>query len=244
MLGLSGTTVGRNCQLLLSLDGGSALIRSVQPILCYSQQQRFYFTNGDRVKKEDPYATLGLQWGDGASTATIKTAFLQKARELHPDVNQTDSPDQALQKFQALQRAYETLMKSSTANAGSLDRQDMEEWQIHIWRQGDRIACDRTDVAGVLKKRPARPAVTGDPTWALRGQLGHPNGHGVTATRRGEYLGEVGTKRASSVGRGQSKWVTPKEFKPWNPSSADEKETKRASSAVSSTESHRQKPEP
>ena len=41
----------------------------------------------------------------------------------------------------------------------------------YLETKGDRIACDQTDAAGVLKKRPARPAATVHPTWALRGQL-------------------------------------------------------------------------
>lgn len=60
------------------------------------------------MKKDDPYATLGIQWG--ATTTEIKDAFRKGARELHPDVNKKDSPEQALKKFQNLQKAYSKLM--------------------------------------------------------------------------------------------------------------------------------------
>lgn len=187
---------------------------------------RSYFTNGDRMKKDDPYAQLGLQWGDGASTQQIKDAFRLKARELHPDVNTQDTPEQAIQKFQRLQKAYETLMgiKNAGTTGGSSSAEALEEWQFSIWRNGDRIAQDRTDVAGVARKRPVPPASSQDSngssanatSWAGRHQLGHPSGRGSMGITRGEYLGE-GSSRSSSVGRGQNKWVKPKEYKPWNP---------------------------
>ena len=170
-------------------------------------RRRFYFTNGKKKKKNDPYSILGLQWGDGATSADIKAAFRQKARELHPDVNTTDTPEQAIQKFQKLQKAYESLMKSVTGD----DNLDMEEWRVAIWRQSDRIAIDRTDVAGVLRKRPVQPAST----KVYARELGHPDGRGAGTTTRGEYLGDGG--KSSTVGTGRNKWVKPKEFKPWNP---------------------------
>ncbi len=169
---------------------------------------RSYFTNGQVTKSNDPFAILGLQWGDGASSADIKAAFRRQAQLLHPDVNKTDTPEQAIEKFQKLQKAYETLMKSVVVGGGQ-DNLDLEEWRVALWRQSDRIALDRTDVAGVQRKRPVQPAST-----KLYGrELGHPAGGGNKV--RGEYLGEG--KRASSVGTGRSKWVEPKEFKPWTP---------------------------
>jgi hypothetical protein len=191
-------------------------------------QRRSYFTNGDAMKKTDPYAILGLNWGDGATTSDIRAAFRDKARLLHPDVNKIDSPDQALKKFQALQQAYEQIVKSTTTGSNGSLGYVPEEWRAAIWRQGDRIAMDRTDVAGVLRKRPAQPAVVSK-EWQYGGRnlLGHPSGRGIVhQTTRGEYLSAGSSngdrqggsvKRPSSVGRGLNKWVTPKEFKPWNP---------------------------
>ena len=190
-------------------------------------KRRSYYTNGSTIKKNDPYAILGLQWGDGASSSQIRNAFRNKARELHPDVNQTDKPKIAIQKFQQLQKAYETLMKNfDTTNDGSYD---IEEWRIAIWRQSDRIACDRTDVAGVARKRPIQPAstTTSKGSRIYSNTLGHPDGRGITSSRGGEYI-EDGCvddnggkkkkkKNTSSVGNpGRNKWVKPKQFVPWN----------------------------
>jgi len=52
----------------------------------------------------DYYADLGIS--KGADDAEIKSAFRQKARKLHPDVNK--APD-AQQQFQKIQAAYEVL---------------------------------------------------------------------------------------------------------------------------------------
>eukprot|EP00934_Nitzschia_sp_Nitz4_P001159 Nitzschia sp. Nitz4//scaffold23_size168460//18812//19372//NITZ4_002204-RA/size168460-processed-gene-0.211-mRNA-1//1//CDS//3329543590//1159//frame0 len=169
-----------------------------------AESKRFYFTNGEVVKRNDPYAILGLEWGAGATTAEIKQAFRRKAQLLHPDVNQADSPEEALQKFQKLQSAYESLMKSIVGP----DALDMEEWRVANWQRADRIAVDRTDVAGVARKRPMQPVSTKN----YGRELGHPSGAGNKP--KAEFLGQ--RKRTSSVGRGQSKWVTPKEWKPWN----------------------------
>jgi hypothetical protein len=194
-------------------------LRSLQhrlhPRQCYNHQyyyfqyhhRRPYFTNGQVTKKNDPYAILGLQWGDGATSTDIKQAFREKARQLHPDVNQEDSPKDALKKFQELQKAYEALIKSVTNE----DLQDFEEWRVAIWRQGDRIAMDRTDVAGVKRKRPVQPATT---TNVYSRELGHPDGRGTASPARAEYLGQKG-KKSSSVGTGRNKWVKSKEFRPW-----------------------------
>lgn len=183
---------------------------------------RSYFTNGQTTKKDDPYAILGLQWGDGATTAEIRTAFRERAKALHPDVVDKNvmSADEAHEEFQKLVAAYESLMKHVQAD----DCENMEEWRVSLWRQSDRIAMDRTDVAGVARKRPAKPAQTSS---SYGRELGHPSGKGVAT--RGEYLSDgasTTTKdgkklRSSSVGRGQSKWVKKKpkqEYKEWSQS--------------------------
>jgi hypothetical protein len=186
--------------------------------------RRPYFTNGETTKKDDPYAILGLQWGDGATTAEIRQAFRERAMALHPDVVDTTvmSVDQAHEEFQNLVAAYEALMKHVQAD----DCENMEEWRVALWRQSDRIALDRTDVAGMARKRPVKPAQTPQRSSYGR-ELGHPSGKGVAA--KGEYLSDGTTNtakdgkklRSSSVGRGQSKWVKTKrneEYKEWNPS--------------------------
>jgi hypothetical protein len=209
-------------------------------VTVHGMQIRCYFTNGDRVKREDPYAVLGLQWGDGATTTEIKAAYKKQAALLHPDVNRSTSTStntstttsdsssnkSHVEKFQDLQRAYQTLLKlSENINAA----ENMDEWRFAIWNKGDRIAVDRTDVAGVAKKRPAEAADRKDKVSSVSGLLGHPNGRGVVdqrrSNRRGEYLSDgssdISSSSAtkgvsSSVGRGLNKWVTPKEFVPWN----------------------------
>eukprot|EP01083_Nonionella_stella_P291197 990903_1 len=87
--------------------------------------RRNYFTNTDLMKKDDPYATLGIHWG--ATTSEIKSAFKQKARKLHPDVNTADSAEEALKKFQTVQKAYSALMDVK----GAPHRDDLlEEWSF------------------------------------------------------------------------------------------------------------------
>jgi len=179
---------------------------------------RWFYTNTDTVKRDDPYHHLGLRWGDGATTAEIREAYRRRAAQLHPDVNQHDPPAVALRKFQDLQKAYQTLMKVHSHVSGVSAEKD-DEWRFSVWRNGDRIALDRTDVAGVLRKRPAPPAETEDTSLARRrggALLGHPSGRGSFV--RGEYLedGSAGKPRSSSVGRGLNKWVKPKEFVPWD----------------------------
>ncbi len=177
-------------------------------------RRRAIFTNTDIMKRDDPYATLGIQWG--ATTTEIKEAFKAKARELHPDVNKVDDAEKALAKFQAVQKAYSKLMDVK----GAPHRDDlMEEWSFAVWRNGDIIAQERDDVAGVLRKRPVKPAASVKPgtQWGIA-SLGHPDGGG-NRFRRAEYLGDGTTTgpRTSTVGTGQNKWVKKKEFKPWNP---------------------------
>jgi DnaJ-class molecular chaperone with C-terminal Zn finger domain len=180
---------------------------------CY----RSIFTNTDLMKKDDPYATLGIQWG--ATTSEIKDAFKKKAKELHPDVNNVDTPDQALKKFQRLQWAYQKLMDVK----GAPHRDDLlEEWSFAVWRNSDIIAQEREDVAGVMRKRPIKPADSIKPgsKWGIA-TLGHPDQTG-NKPRRAEYLGEGNPSngpRSNTVGTGVSKYTSPKkkEFKPWNP---------------------------
>ena len=180
---------------------------------------RYYFTNGQTTKKDDPYGILGLQWGDGATSAEIRTAFRERAKALHPDVVDTSimTVEEAHQEFQKLVAAYEALMKHVQAD----DSENMEEWRVALWRQSDRIAMDRTDVAGMARKRPAKPAQIS----SYGRELGHPSGKGVAA--KGEYLSDGAASttkdgkklRSSSVGRGQSKWVKKKqkqEYKEWS----------------------------
>uniref|UniRef100_A0A7S3P6W8 J domain-containing protein n=1 Tax=Amphora coffeiformis TaxID=265554 RepID=A0A7S3P6W8_9STRA len=167
-----------------------------------------YFTNTDTMKRDDPYAQLGLQWGEGATLAEIKEAYKKKSLELHPDRNRDVDPRVAAKRFQDLQRAYQTLVKVHSNLNGMSEEKD-EEWRASVWRNGDRLAVNRTDVAGVLKKRPA-PAASS--SRHASGLLGSVSSFG----RRGEYIGDGSKQKSSSVGRGLNKWVTPKEFKPWN----------------------------
>ena len=124
--------------------------------------RRSLFTNMDAMKRHDPYAQLGLTWG--ATTTEIKEAFLKKAREYHPDVNR-ENPQDAVRKFQQVQSAYQKLMDVK----GAPHRDDLaEEWSFAVWRNGDIIAQERTDVAGLRKKRPAKPAVSlKNPLWGV-----------------------------------------------------------------------------
>ena len=170
------------------------------------------------MKRSDPYAQMGLQWGDGATLAEIKEAYHIKSMELHPDRNRNDNAQVAARKFQDLQKAYQTLI-SVHSNLNGVSQEKDDEWRVSIWRNGDRIALNRTDVAGVYKKRPAPAAALP----RVNGLLGHPDGRGASnSSRPAEYLdsGDEGDNkkrtRSSSVGRGLNKWVKPKEFQPWN----------------------------
>lgn len=147
------------------------------------------------------------------------------------------NPEQAKVEFQKLVAAYEALLKHVSVGMDGNDNGSVEEWRVALWRQSDRIALDRTDVAGVARKRPAPPAQT-ESRKAYHGrELGHPSGGGVVGRRRGrgEYLHEGSggkdddpadadsnnnnnnnnpqqqrrrPKQSSSVGRGRSKWTT------------------------------------
>lgn len=179
------------------------------------RSRRYYFTNGQRIKNEDPYAALGLYWG--ATQAEIKVAFRERAAKLHPDVNTTDPPEVARQKFQALSMAYEKLTKTK---GEKLPKLDDDEWQWSIWLRGTHIAEARTDVAGVAKVRPIPPAIGAQQQQPY--MLGHPAGLGSMRYRRGgEYLGSMSRDGpSSSVGRGVNKWVDPKPYLPWTKDSS------------------------
>lgn len=189
--------------LRIILNNDSSLQRS----------RRALFTNTDKIKREDPYQQLGLQWGDGATTTEIRQAYRRKAAQLHPDVNKTDSAEVALRKFQELQAAYQSLVKVHSHASGLCEEKD-EEWRFSVWRNGDRIATNRTDVAGVMRKRPKPPAETFTRSKPRGALLGHPSGTGTF--QKEEYLGDGKAVTSSSVGRGQSKWVKPREFVPWD----------------------------
>lgn len=177
--------------------------------------KRSYFTNTDQMKKSDPYAALGLSWG--ATATEIKEAYRNLARELHPDVSKLD-PTEALHKFRVVKEAYDKLMNSKSAGTHRTDL--WEEWSFAIWRSGDLIAQERTDVAGVSRKRPVKPAESLKRRWGIAA-LGHPDGRGSSLSGR-DYLGSGEEKRRSStVGTGQSKWVSrKKDYREWNPSNA------------------------
>lgn len=190
-------------------------LRSTTPVFVTTYQKNNYFTNANNVNNDDPYYVLGLQWGDGATTKEIQLAYRKQASKLHPDVNKIDSPIIALRKFQNLQKAYEKLMKIHT-NLPGIDTLKDDEWRFSVWRNSDRIAIDRTDVAGIKRKRPAMPAKRTENFGGAT--LGHPDGRGRNNNIRGEYLEDGNNKLpTSSVGRGLNKWVTKSvEFIPWN----------------------------
>lgn len=89
-----------------------------------------------------------------------------------------------------------------------------------------------------MRKRPIKPAesTSRKKQWGIA-SLGHPNGSGLRSSQRrgGEYL-EAGGKdsgdecnsnsisnsssintTSNTVGSGQNKWVSKREFIPWNP---------------------------
>jgi DnaJ domain len=173
-----------------------------------------YFTNASNVRRDDPYHTLGLEWG--ATMTEIKDAFRRRAATLHPDVNTSDPAAVAVQKFQKLISAYEALAKVHSS-LNILDS-DIDEWRFAIWRRGDQIAVNRTDVAGTAKHRPIPPAPTERRRFFSGAQLGHPTRGGVR--RGGEFLDDgsssIEGRGSSSVGRGQNKWVQNVVYKRWD----------------------------
>lgn len=170
---------------------------------------RSYFTNAQRVRNDDPYATLGLHYG--ATQSEIKGAFRKLASQLHPDVNKIDEPAAAQKKFQKLSAAYEKLTKSTNGHPNL----DDDEWQWSIWLRSSCIAESRTDVAGVFKVRPIPPATSIQGNGNKNYAIGHPAGFG--AARRGEYIGQPDNAKqpTSSVGSGVNKWVERKPYQPW-----------------------------
>jgi hypothetical protein len=182
-------------------------------------RSRFYLhTNADRMKRDDPYAILGLQWGDGATIAQIKAAYL--ARAAHPDVvvNTNINKAAAVAQFQKLKQAYEILTKAHSTTLGSAAVGDVDEWRVSLWRNGDRIAVNRTDVAGVSRVRPIPPAsVDENSSYRLTG------GGTMRYTGNADYIGPSSTKQSpSSVGTGRNKWVEPAAYKPWKRNGDDD----------------------
>ena len=187
---------------------------------------RSLFTNTDSLKRDDPYSTLGLTWG--ATTLEIKEAYQRNAKQLHPDVNHHDTPEQAIQKFQRMKQAFEKLMNRNGTSQIHQHRDDlMEEWSFAVWRTADLISQDRNDVAGTKRKRPIKPAVSiTNNKWGIAA-LGHPDGRG-TQRHRAEYIGDGKGPSSQTLGTGQSKWVlnTPI-YQSWTPP----KQIKRAGKA-------------
>ena len=169
----------------------------------------------------------------GATTSEVKEAYQKLARKLHPDVN---PKDEAKEKFQRVQKAYEAILGKHTND----NEEEVEQWIFRNWRKGDLIAQQRTDVAGEMRKRPIRP-VTMDVKMLKLG-LGHPDGSGSYAIRKNEFLSDGNNdsnenqkqprRVSSSVGTGLNKWVSKKEFQPWKPS----KQQMKARACVDRTE--------
>mmetsp|Transcript_4976 Transcript_4976/g.7354 ORF Transcript_4976/g.7354 Transcript_4976/m.7354 type:complete len:223 (-) Transcript_4976:99-767(-) len=178
-------------------------------------QRSHYFTNGDRVKGDDPYVVLGLTWG--ATNTEIKEAYHKLAREHHPDVSKA-----SLEKFQKIQHAYSSLMDVKIFRFSS-SKEKLEQYSFQTWRLGDAIAQQRTDVAGAARKRPKPPAAVAEgKNVASRYTLGQPDGSGVRNRQNADYLTsgslDKAEKNTGTVGTGRNKWITPPPWKPWNPS--------------------------
>lgn len=177
----------------------------------YCWTRRSYFTNGDKVQRDDPYFTLGLQYGDGCTLSEIKSAFYKKAAVLHPDtVTSKEEKKRNVQAFQEVLMAYQTLTKMHSNLPGLNGAKDEEEWKQAVWRNSDRIAVNRIDVAGVLKERPI-PSPLLQRRQRYNIAIGHPQNSGQRVG--GEYLGDSKPRQTSSVGRGQSKWLMDKRAK-------------------------------
>jgi hypothetical protein len=207
---------------LLTISG---VFRIVSPILDRNNNHHFrrsrvvnLHTNADRVKRDDPYAILGLQWGDGATIAQIKTAYLARAAQCHPDVvaSTTTNKAAAVLQFQKLKQAYEILTKAHSTTLGSAAAGDVDEWRVSLWRNGDRIAVNRTDVAGVSRVRPIPPASVDEiPSYSLMSGGGTRKAHA-------DFIGPSTSKQPSTVGTGRNKWVEPVAYKPWKRDSDDD----------------------
>jgi curved DNA-binding protein CbpA len=190
------------------------------------KRERYYFTNAQTaVLKDCPYAALGLQWG--ATNTEIKEAYRKKCRQYHPDVlAQTpmslQERETALQTFQHVQTSYDALMKAGQ-DFRSGNSEEAQKYSFQVWRMGDTIAQNRTDVAGALRKRPAPPLKASKSSYIL----GQPDGSGVSTSKlrsrsRGEYLTDGGGEETSSqvrssstVGTGRNKWTTPPKYTPF-----------------------------
>jgi len=118
----------------------------------------YYFTNTNQMKRDHPYSILGLQWGGGATLTDIQAAYRRKSLELHQDRRPGHNPTVAAREFAQLQKAYETLTQvHSNMNGGGSPEKD-DGWHVIVWRNGDRIAVNRTNMPGVQKKRPSPSA--------------------------------------------------------------------------------------
>jgi len=84
-----------------------------------------------------PHEVLGI--ARGASTQEVKRAFLERAKELHPDKN--TAPDAQLQ-FQRLQHAYEALTSPGSAGQSFGSYQTRAAWshqsEASSWEQRAR----------------------------------------------------------------------------------------------------------
>eukprot|EP00978_Attheya_sp_CCMP212_P029838 scaffold107480_cov29-Attheya_sp.AAC.1 len=74
----------------------------------------------------------------------------------------------ALQKFQSIQWTYPRLLDFKNRDASQDTESAPDEWSFTMWRAGDILAQQRTDVAGVARKRPVKPADAFDkPQWGV-----------------------------------------------------------------------------
>ena len=174
-------------------------------------------TNGGRVNAEDPYKTLGLEFG--STTIEIKAAYRSLAKKHHPDVfiggDKARSGNDAF--FRKITSAYEALMAKASVD---LNGQDARLYSFQLWRKADILAQERTDVAGVKRVRPSRPA--GGFSSSSNAVIDFSGTVPVCKRRGGDLIGgDSGdsSRNSSSVGRGQSKWHSKEAltYKPWRP---------------------------